>query len=48
MSTLTGKKIGFIGGGRMGEGIFSGILKAGLIPPRIFTWPTSARIICRL
>lgn len=32
MSTLTGKKIGFIGGGRMGEGIFSGILKAGLIP----------------
>ena len=34
MSTLTGKKIGFIGGGRMGEGIFSGILKAGLIPPQ--------------
>lgn len=33
MDTLTGKKIGFIGGGRMGEGIFSGILKAGLIPP---------------
>lgn len=34
MDTLTGKKIGFIGGGRMGEGIFSGILKAGLIPPQ--------------
>ena len=34
MSTLTGKKIGFIGGGRMGEGIFSGILKADLIPPQ--------------
>lgn len=34
MSTLTGKKIGFIGGGRMGEGIFSGILKAGLIDPK--------------
>lgn len=33
MDTLAGKKIGFIGGGRMGEGIFSGILKAGLIPP---------------
>lgn len=33
MDTLTGEKIGFIGGGRMGEGIFSGILKAGLIPP---------------
>ena len=34
MAVLTGKKIGFIGGGRMGEGIFSGILKAGLIPPQ--------------
>lgn len=34
MDTLTGKKIGFIGGGRMGGGIFSGILKAGLIPPQ--------------
>lgn len=32
MSIITGKKIGFIGGGRMGEGIFSGILKAGIIP----------------
>ena len=36
MSMVTGKKIGFIGGGRMGEGIFSGILKAGLIPPQLY------------
>ena len=34
MSMVTGKKIGFIGGGRMGEGIFSGILKANIIPPQ--------------
>jgi len=31
---ITGKKIGFIGGGFMGEGIFSGILRAGLVPPQ--------------
>lgn len=34
MSVLTGKKIGFIGAGQMGEGIFGGILRAGLIAPQ--------------
>lgn len=33
MSLVAGKKIGFIGGGRMGEAIFSGIMSAGLVPP---------------
>lgn len=34
MAIFTGKKFGFIGGGRMSEGIFSGMLKAGLILPQ--------------
>lgn len=34
MSTLKGKRIGFIGGGQMAEAIFSGIIKSGKVLPK--------------
>ena len=30
---IKGKKIGFLGGGNMGEALIRGLLKTGLIPP---------------
>lgn len=37
MSILSGKKIGFIGAGRMAEAIFNGLLKSGKVSPKDLT-----------
>ena len=31
--SVKGKKIGFLGGGNMGEALIRGLVKTGLIPP---------------